>query len=314
MQDYARARSVDFSEIPVIDIGGAVGGAERPATVEALVHAAEHVGFFYVAGHGIDPMLRQTAFDASARFFDLPAQDKAQIEVDQHQRGWMAQGNSRLEGSKTYDAKEVFFWGWEDEKAQGAMVAPNQWPTTAPWLKTDLMPFYDAVMDLGRALLRALAKGLGADADALMQHYVAPLARGQLVYYPAITETDQAAERFSAAPHSDFGVLTLLAQDDRGGLQVRNRAGSWIEAPPIPDTFVCNIGDLLEMWTGGRLVSTKHRVLNASGLSRYSIPVFCDPASDTLIDPRFFDATGPAITAGDYIAGKNRKNFTHYAP
>ena len=96
-----------------------------------------------------------------------------------------------------------------------------------------------------------------------------------------------------------------------------NRSGEWIEAPPIEETFVCNIGDLLERWTNGKLVSTKHRVLNRSGQSRYSIPIFCDPASDTIIDPRDFDASADVevrqpIAAGAYIMGKNRANFGQY--
>ena len=112
-------------------------------------------------------------------------------------------------------------------------------------------------------------------------------------------------------------MLTILQQDGLGGLQVLNRDGTWIEAMPIAGTFVCNIGDLLERWTNGRLSSTRHRVLNRSGRSRFSIPIFCDPASDALIDPRDFDpqadinAVKP-IMAGDYIMGKNRRNFSHY--
>ena len=102
-----------------------------------------------------------------------------------------------------------------------------------------------------------------------------------------------------------------------GGLQVRNRSDEWIEAMPIENTFVCNIGDLLERWTNGRLVSTPHRVLNRSGKSRFSIPIFCDPSSDTVVDPRDFDPDAdisilPPIAAGAYIAAKNRKNFSHY--
>jgi len=108
-----------------------------------------------------------------------------------------------------------------------------------------------------------------------------------------------------------------LQQDSLGGLQVLNRCGDWIEAMPIEDTFVCNIGDLLERWTNGRLVSTRHRVLNRSSRSRYSIPIFCDPASDAVVDPRDFDAEAdievlPPIEAGAYIMGKNRRNFSHY--
>ena len=126
---------------------------------------------------------------------------------------------------------------------------------------------------------------------------------------------DIAQNRLGAAAHTDFGVLTVLMQDMQGGLQVRNPAGDWIEAPPVQGTLVCNIGDLLERWTGGRLTSTVHRVINRNPTSRYSIPVFCDPASETPIDPRDFGVSGNAeniISAGEYIMGRNTKNFGHY--
>ena len=116
---------------------------------------------------------------------------------------------------------------------------------------------------------------------------------------------------------TDFSVLIILQRDDLGGLQVLNRSGDWIEAMPIKDSFVCNIGDLLERWTNGRLVSKRHHVLNRSGRTRYSIPIFCDPASDAVVHPRDFDrhADIEALTpvaAGAYIMAKNRRNFSHY--
>jgi isopenicillin N synthase-like dioxygenase len=181
------------------------------------------------------------------------------------------------------------------------------------------MPYYERVVSLSRTILSALAVGLGQDRDFFTKAYEKPLARGQLVYYPTATDQDIKEERFGAATHSDFGVLTVLLQDMQGGLQVQNLSGDWIEAPPIQGTFVCNIGDLLERWTNNRLVSTKHRVLNRSGNSRYSIPIFCDPASDAVIDPRDLgvsdkEALFDPITAGDYIMSKNKRNFSQYKP
>ena len=320
MTNYAHAQDVDFADIPVIDVSGWSDPDHQSDIAMNLMAAAQSSGFFYVSGHGIDPDLRKAAFEASARFFALPEEQKATVKVDQNQRGWMGVGASNLEGAKTYDAKEVFFWGWEvapnDPDLHRPLVACNQWPDqSAPWLRTELTPYYEAVIALGHDLMAALAMGLGVDPGVFAQAYEKPLARGQLVYYPPVTQDDQASERFSAAAHTDFGVLTILAQDDNGGLQVRNRAGDWIAAPPIPDTFVCNIGDLLQHWTGGRLVSTLHRVLNTSGRARFSIPIFHDPASAALIDPSdlFEGDTGAnAITAGEYIVSKNRKNFAHF--
>jgi len=321
---YAKAGLVNFEDIPVIDLGDIDSDECRHKIATELVHTAKTIGFFYISNHGIAPEICVKAFEASRRFFALPVSDKSTINVNQHQRGWMAQGMANLEGSKTYDAKEVFFWGFDvddddpDVIAGLPMVHPNQWPDAiAPFLRRDIMPYYSAVLDLSRKILSTLAIGLGQSASMFESAYQKPLGRGQLVYYPTLSKDDMRAERFGAANHSDFGVLTILMQDNLGGLQVQRLDGEWIEATPIDGTLVCNIGDLLERWTNGVLISTKHRVLNRSDKSRFSIPIFCDPASDAIVDPRDFDPdadieTYPPITAGNYIMGRNQRNFSQY--
>lgn len=114
---------------------------------------------------------------------------------------------------------------------------------------------------------------------------------------------------------SDFGVLTFLLQDSSGGLQVQTRSGEWIQAPPIPGTLVCNIGDLLQRWSNDRFISTVHRVINRSASARYSTPVFFDPNSDTIVDPRDLGADAPIhrpVVAGEHIAGRNEKSFSQH--
>ena len=321
---YAAAKTVTADQIPVIDLSGADSADGRDAIGSELVRSASDIGFFYVTGHSVSAELCDGAMTASRNFFALDETAKASIAVNQHQRGWMAQGLANLEGSTTHDAKEVFFWGREvaeddpDVQSGQPLVHPNQWPDgAAPSLRAGILPYYQAVMALGAVILDCLARGLGVDPQIIHRAYEKPLGRGQLVYYPAIDSADIAAERFGAAPHTDFGVLTILQQDSVGGLQVLNRDGTWIEAMPIAGTFVCNIGDLLERWTNGRLASTRHRVLNRSGRSRFSIPIFCDPTSEAVIDPRDFDSRAdieavPPVAAGTYIMGKNRRNFSHY--
>lgn len=154
------------------------------------------------------------------------------------------------------------------------------------YITWNILPYYNAVLDSSRKLLATLAIGLGQSASMFQSAYQKPLGRGQLVYYPTLNKDDIDAKRFGAATHSDFGVLTILMQD--------------------------NIGDLLERWTNGMLISTKHRVLSRSCQNRFSIPIFCDPASDAMIDPCDFDPdadmeTYPPIYAGDYIMGRNKR-------
>ena len=319
---FASAKLIDFDQIPIVDISAIETDKGFLQIAEKLVETAKTVGFFYITGHKISPKLIEQAFTSSKRFFNLPISKKSTVSVDKNQRGWMGQGMAQLEGSKTHDAKEVFFWGWDvkandpDVRAGIPMVFPNQWPDeVAPFLRRDLIPYYHAVMSLGRLIMSALAYGLGKPKDFFVKAYEKPLGRGQLVYYPPMSEEDKQQERFGAAAHTDFGVLTFLLQDMQGGLQVLNQSGQWIEAQPIEGSFVCNIGDLLERWTNGYLVSTKHRVINRNKKARYSIPVFCDPSSKTIINPADFSGGSKnykKITAGEHIANRNQKNFTQY--
>jgi len=311
--------------LPVIDLSSASSPEDRKEIGKQLVASVETIGFFYVVGHSIDPTLLKNAFDSSREFFSLSEDQKQIIAVNQAQRGWMRKGLTRLEGSASADVKEVFFWGREvseddpDVLQKLPLVSPNQWPEQVlPNFKANILEYYQAVMALGSSLLECIAYGLDKNPEVFREKYTKPLGRGQLVYYPPISADDLACNSYSAAPHTDFGVLTILLQDSLGGLQVRHQNGEWIDVPPIEGSFICNIGDLLERWTNGKLKSTIHRVLNTSGKDRLSIPVFFDPNSDAWIDPRDFETLKnesilPPVKAGEYISGKNHRNFLHYA-
>ena len=321
--DFASAKQSNAQSIPVVDVSGAISGDDIQGVADAIHAAAIDHGFFYISNHGIDPALMDQAFAVSKAFFELPEDEKQAVAVDTHQRGWLAQGMSRLQGSKTHDLKEVFFWGTEttaedpDVVACKPLCAVNQWPTDFPRLQSELTPYYDAVCNTARHLMAAIAVSLNQPADFFDEAYQKPLARGQLVYYPASTETDEAEERFGVAPHTDFGVLTMLLQDTSGGLQVRAKSGEWIEAPPIPGTLVCNIGDLLARWSNNRFASTVHRVINRTSSARYSVPVFFDPHTDTVIDPvdlgvSKVDSLFEPVRTGQHIMGRNAKSFAQY--
>lgn len=320
--DFAAARQTDITDIPVIDISELIELGES-ANVAGKIHdAARSIGFFYISGHGISQHLINDAFAVTRDFFALPADVKSSVAVDTSQRGWMAGGMSTMQGAATHDLKEVFFWGTEvpsghpDLLAGKPLVAINKWPHKEfPRLRSELKPYYDAVCSMGRHVLSAIATGFEAPRDFFEARYDFPLARGQLVYYPPSTADDEAEQRFGVAPHTDFGVLTFLLQDNSGGLQVQTRSGEWIQAPPIPGTLVCNIGDLLQRWSNDRFISTVHRVINRSANARYSIPVFFDPNSDTVVDPRELGADAPIhrpVVAGEHIAGRNKKSFSQH--
>ncbi len=324
MTDFADALQIDDSAIPVIDVGPALDGSDVEAVAKKIHHAATQSGFFYISGHGISQDVMDAAFAVSRDFFEQPITVKETVTVNTDQRGWMATGMSTLQGAKTHDLKEVFFWGAETasddpDVVQGKpLVAVNQWPDDRyPRLRSDLTPYYDSVCRVARQVMSALACSLDLPSDFFAQAYEKPLARGQLVYYPPSTESDEAEQRFGVAAHTDFGVLTFLLQDMNGGLQVKVKSGEWVEAPPIPGTLVCNIGDLLARWSNDRFASTLHRVINRSGYARYSIPVFFDPHTDTVVDPRDLgvsesESRYPPVKAGEHIAGRNKKSFSQF--
>ena len=277
---------------------------------------------FYISNHGIDPVLIENAFAVSKVFFELPEVEKQAIAVDRNQRGWMAQGMSRLQGSKTHDLKEVFFWGPHTEaddmdvRACKPLCAVNQWPRDFPRLYEDLIPYYDAVCQIARHVMAAVAVSLDQPANFFDKAYAKPLARGQIVYYPASTPQDDAEARFGVAPHTDFGYCRFIARQ-QWRTRSTAKSGDWIEAPPIPGTLVCNIGDLLAQWSNNRFTSTKHRVINRTSHARYSIPVFFDPHTDTVIDPIDLGVSADnslfePVCTGEYIMGRNTKSFAQY--
>lgn len=319
---FGAARATEITEIPVIDISTLVNTGETADVARKIHDAATRVGFFYLSGHGISQDLMTHAFEVSRDFFAMPEALKSSVAVDKSQRGWMKSGMSKMDGAATHDLKEVFFWGTEvrpghpDLLAGKPMIAENKWPDAVlPRLRSELMPYYGAVCSVGRKVLSAIATGFDLPKDFFECRYDFPLARGQLVYYPPSTVGDEAEQRFGVAAHTDFGVLTFLLQDNSGGLQVQTRSGEWIEAPPIPETLVCNIGDLLQRWSNDRFVSTVHRVINRSNHARYSIPVFFDPNSDTTVDPRDLGSDRPMhlpVAVGEYISGRNKNSFSQY--
>jgi isopenicillin N synthase-like dioxygenase len=177
----------------------------------------------------------------------------------------------------------------------------------------------DACERLGQTLMAALAAALGHDPAAFRARYLArPITLFRIFHYPPPSAE---ATAWGVGEHTDYGLLTILAQDDRGGLEVRTRDG-WVDAPPIAGTFVCNLGDMLESLSGGRYRSTPHRARNRAQAGRLSMPFFFDPSFDAVIEA---DPTAAARhtyerwdgrsvhafegTYGDYLLDKVGKVF-----
>ena len=277
--------AVDFALVPVVDL------RSNPAAAAAALHrAATEVGFFYVIGHDVPNSVIEAAYAASRAFFALPAAVKRSVQIDRRHRGFIEIGEAKMHEAAKPDLKESFIFGLElpesdpDVVAGKPLMGPNQWPErNLPELRPVLTAYYDAVGGLGQRILALMAIALDLPAAFFAERYRKPLARGSIIYYPP-QPPDMSDPRYGVSAHTDYGCITLLSQDMNGGLEVRNRAGEWIAAPPRADAFIINIGDLLARWTNDRYASTPHRVVNRSGRARYSIALFYDPDVDTPIE------------------------------
>jgi isopenicillin N synthase-like dioxygenase len=302
------------ANLPLIDMSGVREGdqASIRRAGDAIRQACSDIGFFYIINHGVSQAVIDRAMAAAKTFFAYPAETKRQVAVNKRHRGWHALGGALMYEATKPDLKEFFSIGLElpeddpSVMAGEALRGPNQWPAFMPELEAALAEYYAEIGKAGADLLVAVATGLGIESDFFSGKYDKPLQRTQMVYYPPhppLAEADQ----FGVAPHTDYGCITLLYQDNSGGLQVRElSSNSWIDATPIPGSLVVNVGDLLAHWSNNRFRSTLHRVINKSGHERYSIATFYDPTYSAVVDPcdLGIDAASslyPPVAAGDYI-------------
>jgi isopenicillin N synthase-like dioxygenase len=276
-------------QIPVIDIADALAGGAPGPTAAAIDAACRRHGFFVVTGHGVDPGLFDRLDVAARAFFARPEADKARIAMPlagPAWRGWFPPGGELTAG--TPDGKEGIYFGREHPpdhprvRAGTPLHGANLFPDEPAELGPLVLEVLDRLTDLGQQVLELVALGLGLERAWFRQHLTAdPTVLFRIFRYPPPDEVAEAA--WGVQEHTDYGLLTLLRQDDVGGLEVRTPDG-WIDAPPVPDAFVCNLGDMLERMTGGAYRSTPHRVRRPP-VERLSFPFFLDPSWDAEIVP-----------------------------
>lgn len=315
---YAAAARLDTALIPLIDIGPLRDGADPGAVAEALHRASHEVGFIYVVNHGIDTAFLDATRATALDFFRRPLGDKLAIAISDKHRGFLRIGAARMDEGARPDLKESFVWGLEDEHGRApddhALRGDNRWPQDMPQLRSAAMRFLHEADRVARHLLEGFALGLGLERQFFLRTSSQPMSRAAFTYYPP-QDASLGPNQFGVAPHTDFGVLTVLCQDEVGGLQVQHADGSWVEAPPIPGSLVINVGDLLSRWTNGVYRSTPHRVVNASGRERLSLVLAFDPDPATCIDARGVfpdrEPVEPAIACGDYLSWRFGKSFDY---
>jgi isopenicillin N synthase-like dioxygenase len=281
-------RGVTNAHLPVIDVAPLFGDEPqaRRKVADAIGAACRDTGFFYATGHGVDP----ARLDTLAReFFALPEDDKMAIAMAKGGRAW--RGYFPVGGELTSgipDRKEGIYFGNElstDDprvRAGRPLHGANLFPARPAGMRDAVLAYLEANTRAAQAILEGIALSLGLDATYFRARYTAdPTILFRIFHYPPdLPDSPQ----WGVGEHTDYGLLTLLAQDAAGGLQVKSRGG-WIAAPPLPGTLVCNIGDMLDRLTGGLYRSTPHRARNTSGRGRLSFPFFFDPGWDSEIVP-----------------------------
>lgn len=318
-------------KIPVINIQPLITKThERYDVAEKIRQACCDSGFFYIIGHGVDVALQDRLEELSRQFFAQDQDTKMKISMAKGGRAWRGYfpvGDELTSGKP--DLKEGIYFGDELDDDHPLVQAGvplhglNLFPDNIPLFRETILDYMAAMTQLGHQLMSGIALSLGLESSYFIDRYTwNPLILFRIFNYPPAPSN---AEQWGVGEHTDYGLLTMLKQDHAGGLQVKSKSG-WIEAPPIPNSFICNIGDMLDRLTGGLYRSTPHRVRNLANHDRLSFPFFFDPSfaaemkpiehlySDSIQDDandRWDKVSVQAFqgTYGEYILNKVSKVF-----
>jgi isopenicillin N synthase-like dioxygenase len=322
-----------WSHVRVVDIGPLLDGGNSRRVADEIRQACRECGFFYVTGHAVDQTLQQRLETLSRQFFAQPLETKMAIRMalaGPAWRGYFPVGQELTSGKP--DLKEGIYFGAElsDDhplvRAGTPLHGRNLFPHDMPEFRDVVLAYIDAMTRLGHTLMAGIALSLGLEQTYFAERYTGdPLTLFRIFNYPPDRSADAPEPQWGVGEHTDYGLLTILKQDDAGGLEVKSQA-RWIPAPPIADSFICNIGDMLDRMTGGLYRSTPHRVRNVARRDRLSFPFFFDPSVAARIQPIVLpDAHAIAAdreerwdhasvhdfsgTYGDYVIAKVSKVF-----
>jgi isopenicillin N synthase-like dioxygenase len=299
------------SDLPVFDFRAFRGGARaRAELVAGIGRASTDTGFFYLKNFGIEPMGIAQVFAESRAFFTLSQTQKRELLLDRTNRGYDGLEAQSFQPGRPGDLKESFRFTAEPHDGPHSNAAwsslvnqPNKWPVQLPGFREIMLSFLSQCGDLVSDIFVVVEEALEMSAGHLTNNHSKRNYTMRLLRYPAILgPVKDGQER--CGEHTDWGTMTLLFQGGQGGLEVRRRTGEWIFARPWPDCVLVNIGDQLQAWTAGRLVSTPHRVRATDSpdaeIDRYSIALFCFADFDASID------FGNVHTSGEYVLSKLR--------
>jgi isopenicillin N synthase-like dioxygenase len=296
--------------IPTIDLSA------RPETVLLQLDQAFQVFGFCICTHtGMASTTIAEAFEASRRFHTLDVEEKNEISINQFHRGYIApKSNTTLTSSvaqvtkpNTSGSLMIMHEVPEDDPRFGhPLQGPNQWPAAIPGFRETVEAYRADVEILARQLTAMQLKILGVGPDLYDRYFQQPTEFLRLLHYEPEPE-DVPTDSFGSAPHTDHGFLTIVVQDDVGGLEVQTRDNDWLPARPASGSVVVNVGDMLAHLSGGRWRSSPHRVKNTFNRERFSIAYFFDPAMTVDMVPVTGD--GGIVNYGDYILSKFDSNY-----
>ncbi len=279
-----------------------------------LLAAYGDVGFAYLIGHGVSDELVASVFEASRRFHALPLPEKMAIELNELHRGYIPINTSTDRNSELAEVTKP------NQSASFMMMTgdflpgPNQWPDLDGFRST-LERYHETLASLASKVIDLLMVALG-EPEAPAGAFDYPTTWLRLLHYPPQPPDP---DLYGSAPHIDYGAITILAQDDIGGLQVQDPAGKWLDVPPRSGAFILNTGSMIRRWSNGRLRATPHRVINSSGRERYSVPFFFDPNVDTVVEPlpSCVTADRPAayepMRVGDFLRSELEAGYDRHA-
>ncbi|MEM7207038.1 MAG: 2OG-Fe(II) oxygenase family protein [Pseudomonadota bacterium] len=286
---YIRAANAT-DKLPVVNIAPLLDNdvVARRSVAKHMGKAAMDTGFLYIENHGVSEALVRQVYDYAETFFTLSFEEKLRYYIGDspNHRGFVpvTEKGTYLDetGPRTYEAFDMSLdMTYEDYQQCGAnpLAGPNVWPEISGF-KECLTRYYDSMRRVGDALCRGFEIALELPDGFFSQHMRYPTSQLRLIHY---IEQPKQKTKVDMGAHTDYECFTVLHTHQKG-LQIINKKGKWIDAPPVEGAFAVNIGDLLEAWTNGKLVSTPHRVIT-DGNERYSIPFFMATDYDTEVSP-----------------------------
>lgn len=307
--------------LPVLDLGPlrapTTPGAEAELARQ-IREACTTLGFFYVGNHGVPEGLVEDVFAIARAFYAQSESEKRKIALGAHThwRGWTTLGSEVTRGKRDWhECVDIMNEHRGDgTPARSPLQGANVWPASPPSFRSIAWAYFEAMRTLGQTLLAGMSLSCGFERDFFAERFtVDPWCLLRILRYPE--QPNDSNIGIGIGEHTDYGCLTLLAATEPG-LWVRTTGGTWIEAPPRPGTFVCNLGDAMETWTYGVYKATPHRVVAAR--ERIAIPFFFDPSLDAVIEPlESFRGAGIATSApfeyGPYLLAAYERSYPELA-